>query len=613
MLLREQSQDKAHHLAYTNLDINNSFKRKEMKSSAQALLLLLCFHVTYSHADNLADTVYMNGRIYTVNEALPWVDSIAIKNGKFIAVGSNTEVNKVVGGNTEVIDLEGAFVMPGIGDIHIHPALVMPKRAFCGLPGTFYEPTEEQTLDVLKKCIEDYPDYREWFVAAGWTAPAMSDETMTRQFLDKLIPDRPAYVEDETGGHQAWFNTKAMEAAGITKDFVDSPEGYFSRTVDGDIAGVAYEGAVNPLLDALPPFDVELKKIAFLKLMDEALSKGVTAFGEAYVGMFDGDLQAWQELKQEGKINQHVNLYLKGNLGTAELTPVETLEEWWESYDLPGFKGVKLGMDGSIESFTAPLHDGYAKTEVEPIESALPGDQLEDDVAEDANAEPIIQVEALAKYLAELDAAGFQVKTHAIGDGTVTMTLDAYEQVIKSNGNNRLRHHIDHCSLVHPDDFPRFVELDVSCTIWPPLTAPISYNVDGIKPALKDETWDRMYADRERWDAGMRLANHTDAPAAPMWPWFGMEATVTRGFPGKPENGTMNISNALELEETIKAYTINSAWSLRIDDVTGSIEEGKFADMIVLNHNLFEIPVTDIHKTEVQKTLFKGEVVYEIQ
>ena len=558
----------------------------------------------------VADAVYQNGKIYTVDSDRSWAEAVAIRDGKFIAVGSSDHIAAYIGETTEVTDLDGAFVMPGIGDVHIHAALVMPKRAFCGLPGTFYEPTEEQTIAVLKECIEKYPKDREWFIAAGWTAPAMSKETLTRQFLDELIPDRPAYVEDETGGHSAWFNTKAMEAAGITRDYVDSDEGYFNRTEEGDIVGVANEGAVNLLLDALPPFDVELKKVAFQKLMDEALSKGVTAFGEAYVGMFDGDLQAWQELNQEGKINQHVNLYFKGNLGTAELTPVETLDQWWNSHDLPGIKGVKLAMDGSIESFTAPLVDGYAGSQQEPVESPLPGDRVDGDTPSEINSAPVIPAEDFARYMVELDKAGYQVKTHAIGDGAVRMVLDGYEAAFKAAGNNRLRHHIDHCSLVHEDDFRRFVEMEVSCTVWPPLNAPLGYNVDGIKPVLKPETWARMYANRERVDAGIRLANHTDAPAATMWPWFGMEASITRGFPGKPGKGTMGEEHALTLEEMIEIYTINSAWTLRIDDVTGSIEEGKYADMIILNHNLFDIPATDIHKTEVQKTLFKGNVVY---
>jgi predicted amidohydrolase YtcJ len=542
-----------------------------------------------SEPDVVADVVYTNGSIYTVDGAQPWAEAVAIRDGKFIVVGSADDVAVVTGDSTEVVDLAGAFAMPGIGDSHIHPALVMPKRAFCGLPGTFYEPTEAQTIDALKECIASYPDDREWFIGTGWTMPAFAPETLTRQFLDQLIPDRPAFIEDETGGHTAWFNTLAMEAAGVSKDFVDTPVTFFGRTEDGEISGLAFEGALNPFYAAMPPFDTELRKIAYMKLLDEATSKGITAVGDAYV--FEPDLQAYQELKQEGKLQQHIVLYLGGNLGTPELTPVEDLLQWWNDYDLPGYKAVKIGMGGSIESFSEALVDGFADPE--------------------KSAQPFVEAGVFAQYIAQLDAAGFQVKVHAIGDGTVRATLDGYEATIRANGNNRLRHHIDHCSLIHPDDFQRFVDLDVSCTIWPPLNAPVGYNVGNIKPVLKPETWARMYANRDRWDAGMRLVNHTDAPAAVLWPWYGMEATVTRGTPGKPDVPKMSPEQALTVEEAIIAYTINVAWSLMLEEETGSIESGKWADMIVLNHNLLEIPKTEIHKTEVQKTIFKGEVVYQ--
>jgi predicted amidohydrolase YtcJ len=419
--------------------------------------------------------------------------------------------------------------------------------------------------------------------------PAMSPETLTRQFLDGLIPDRPAFIEDETGGHTAWFNTAAMQAAGVTRDFVDTPETFFGRTEEGDITGMAFEGGLNPFYAAMPPFDTELRKIAFMKLLDEATAKGITAVGDAYV--FEPDLEPYQELKREGRLNHHIALYLGGNLGSPELTPVAELLEWWSSYDLPGHKAVKLGMDGSIESVSAPLIDGFADPE--------------------NSAQPFVPADVLADYIAELDAAGFQVKVHAIGDGTVRATLDAYEAVIEANGNNRLRHHMDHCSLIHPDDFQRLVDLDVSCTIWPPLNAPVGYNVGAVKPMLKPETWDRMYANRDRWDAGIRLVNHTDAPAAVLWPWWGMEATVTRGTPGQPDVPKMSPEQALTVEEAIEAYTINVAWSLMVEGETGSIEEGKWADMIVLNHDLLEIAETEIHNTVVEKTIFKGNVVYE--
>ena len=240
----------------------------------------------------VADVVYTNGKIYTVNEAQPWAEAVAIYGGKFLAVGSANDVVAVTGDSTEVVDLAGAFAMPGIGDTHIHPSMVMPKRAFCGLPGTFYEPTEAQTIDALKECIANYPDDREWFIATGWTMPALAPETLTREYLDKLIPDRPAFIEDETGRHTAWFNTKAMEAAGISKATEDTSESFYSRTEDGEISGLAFEGGLNPFLNAMPAFDTELRKIAYMKLLDEASSKGITAVGDAYV--FEQDLQAWQ-------------------------------------------------------------------------------------------------------------------------------------------------------------------------------------------------------------------------------------------------------------------------------------------------------------------------------
>ena len=556
-------------------------------------MVMLCLSISFLVAcggpsNPVADTVYTNGKIYTVNDAQPWAEAVAIKDGKFIAVGSADDIAAVTGDSTEVVDLAGAFAMPGIGDSHIHPALVMPKRAFCGLPGTFYEPTEEQTVAALKKCIEEYPVDREWFVAAGFTIPALSKETLTRQFLDELLPDRPAFIEDETGGHTAWFNTKAMEAAGITRDFEDTPETFFGRTEDGDINGMAYEGALNPFYAVLPPFDDEVKKIAYMKLLDQATAKGITAAGDAYV--FEPDLQAYQELHQEGRLNQHLVLYLGGNLGTPELTPVSEILRWWNSYDLPGRKAVKLGMGGSLESFSEPVVDGFLDPE--------------------RSARAFVPADEFANYVAELDEAGFQLKVHAIGDGTVRATLDGYESVIKANGNNRLRHHIDHCNLVHPDDFQRFVDMDVTCTAWPPLNAPVTYNTGSIKPVLKPETWARIYSNRDRLDAGIRLVNHTDAPAATLWPWWGMEASITRAIPGKPDSPTMGPEQALTVEEMIEIYTINVAWSLHLESETGSIEEGKSADMILLNHNLLEVPSMEIHKTEVQKTIFKGKVVY---
>jgi hypothetical protein len=212
--------------------------------------------------------------------------------------------------------------------------------------------------------------------------------------------------------------------------------------------------------------------------------------------------------------------------------------------------------------------------------------------------------------VAELDEHGVQVKIHAIGDLTVRAAIDALEPVIRAAGGNVNRHHIDHNSHVKPADMVRMADLEIPGSIWAVLNAPVSYNMDIVRPMLSEAQWARAYPNREMLAAGVHLANHTDAPQANMWPWFGMEASVTRGYPGKPAVLPMGADQALTLEETIRIHTINGAWTLRLDDVTGSIEVGKSADLIVLNHNLFEIPPTDIHETKVQTTLYEGRVVY---
>ena len=502
-----------------------------------------------------ADVVYTNGRIYTVNEAQPWAEAVAIQDGKFLVVGSNADVEAVTGEATEIVDLSGAFAMPGLVDIHGFHGMSTDQRVYCELKGTFWEPTEEQILADLRACAEEYPAEPEWFIAEGFTPAPMSKEALSLATLDEIVPDKPAFVGDESGS----------------------------------LTGRVFESAMNTFTDLIPAQDLATQKLGTTKFLRQATEKGVTAIGNAY--NFERHLPAWQDLKAGDELEIHVVLFQDGNFGTADLNPVADLLARYEDYDLPGPPGVKIGIDGAVESGTSPMVDGYRD---ESIEAKL-----------------VIEPETLSTYVAELDEHGFHVKIHAIGDLAVRLAIDALEPVIRAAGGNPNRHHIDHNSHVKPADMSRMADLGIPATIWAVLNAPVSYNLDIVRPMLSEAQWARAYPNRELLDAGVHLASHTDAPQANMWPWFGMEASVTRGYPGQPEIPAMGPDQALSLEETIRIHTINGAWTLRLDDVTGSIEVGKSADMIVLNHNLLEIPVTDIHNTEVLKTLFKGEVVYK--
>ena len=551
------------------------------------LALSLAIGCAQQPAGDFADTVYKNGKIYTVNEAQPWAEAVAIKDGKFLVVGSNADVEGVAGEATEIVDLSGAFAMPGLVDIHGFHGMSTENRVYCELKGTFWEPTEEQILADLRACAEGYPAEPEWFLAEGFTPGPMSKEALSLATLDQIIPDKPAYVGDESG-HNAWVNSLALEAAGVTAETPDPPAGYFERDESGVLTGRVFESAMNSFTELLPVQDLATQKLGTTKFLRQAIEKGVTAIGNAY--NFERHLAAWQALKAGGELELHVVLFQDGNFGTADLTPVADILARYEEYDLPGRPGVKIGLDGAVESGTSPMVDGYMDSSIE--------------------AELVIEPETLSAYVAEFDQHGFQVKIHAIGDLAVRAAVDALEPVIRAATGNPNRHHIDHNSHVKPEDMARMAELGIPATIWAVLNAPVSYNLDIVRPMLSDAQWARAYPNREMLDAGVHLANHTDAPQANMWPWFGMEASVTRGYPGKPEVPAMGPDQALTVEETIRIHTINGAWTLRLDEVTGSITKGKSADMIVLNHNLFEIPETEIHKTEVQRTVFKGNLVY---
>ena len=409
----------------------------------------------------VADTVYTNGKIYTVNEAQPWAEAVAIKDGQFLVVGSNTDVEAVTGNGTDVIDLDGAFAMPGLVDIHGFHGMSTENRVYCELKGTFWEPTEEQILADLRACAEGYPAELEWFIAEGFTPGPMSKETLSLATLDEIVPDKPAYVQDESG-HNAWVNTRALEVAGITDETPDPPAGYFERDESGALTGRVFESTQNFFTERLPVQDLATQKLGNTKFLRQATEKGVTSIGNAY--NFERHLAAWQALKTGGELELHVVLFQDGNFGTGALTPVGDLLARYEDYDLPGRPGVKIGLDGAVESGTSPMVDGYPDPSIEAV--------------------LVIEPETLSDYVAELDQHGYQVKIHAIGDLAVRAAIDALEPVILAAGGNPNRHHIDHNSHVKPEDMVRMADLGIPATIWAVLNAPVAYNMDIVRPML---------------------------------------------------------------------------------------------------------------------------------
>ena len=550
-----------------------------------------------TEAKGAADTVYTNGKIYTVNEAQPWAEAVAIKDGRFTIVGSNASVEAVTGDNTEVVDLEGQLVLPGLLDPHVHPSMDALFPTDSRLPGGFENPTFEAIEAKLRELANSATDDTEWITTFGHEKSTIPAERYNRQWLDAIFPDIPVFVEDQTG-HGALVNSKALELAQITKDTPD-PSG--SRIIKDPVTGeptgdLVEEGAIGMVRSILPAASNERRVEALRGNINELHENGITGFGDAKT--LPAILEAWEIYFKEYGRQHHVTLYMHSidSEGVDSVQRAKDLKSAFKSVDLPGVRlGAKIYADGSIEGQTALLLSPYKKRTDYVGTGTVPDD-------------------VFREVITDLDAAGIQIKIHAIGDGAVRNSLNAYEELINQRGNNSLRHHIDHLNLVSDEDIPRFAELGVPAGPYPLLAQPFAYQTSLIVPEIGEERWQAFTLPiRKLIEAGAMVGAKTDWSSTPVDPFLGIEVAITRQVPGQPELGTLGKDNAITLEQVIKCYTLNNAFILHVEDVAGSIEVGKQADMIVTSQNLFDIEPTQIHKTQVLTTVFKGEVVYKAE
>ena len=539
--------------------------------------------------DKIADAIYINGKIYSVNEAQPWAEALAIKDGKFIKVGSSEEVEKLKGEITSVIDLDGKMVIPGIYDTHVHAYEAGLGYIKCKLPGTLEDPTWEKTLEIIEEAKPRQNDG--WFYGEGYCAAVIPEGMYVRETLDEIFGDQPAFLQDESG-HNGWFNTAAMKAANITPQ-TEVPIGN-SLPVDpqtGELTGLAIEiGAMQLLKDAMPP-DSDQLKLDGLKLATRmANENGIVGWFEAWT--LEESLPIWAKIAQSGDLTVHTRLapLAIGFEGVYMEGP--QINELMAEYDLPGITyGAKIFTDGTLEGGTAGMS-----------ESSGPNKDL---------GSTTVNKETLERVIRGLDKAGIQVKPHTIGDRANAMILDVLERIIAGRGNNDLRHHIAHASHLSDTLYPRYAKSDIGVEGNIALAAPILYQTDVIRPNCPEDIYEHH---TNPWgnlvNAGARLAGASDWSSLPFDPFYAIAAAVTRTDPTRPENGVWSPENRLTVEQAIKVYTINGAHLMHLDDVSGSIEVGKWADFVVLSQNMFEVEPIDLYKTKSLMTIFKGNVVY---
>jgi predicted amidohydrolase YtcJ len=544
-----------------------------------------------------ADLVLTGGHVHTVDPANPRAEAVAVRGERIVAVGAARDVGELVGPATRVIDLAGRLLVPGFQDAHVHPISGGVDQLECDVRDS---PGREGVLETIRAYAEAHPDL-EWIVGSGWYMADFERGTPRREDLDRVVPDRPAFLPNRDG-HSAWVNTKALQLAGIDRDTADPEDGRIERDPDGSPSGALHEGAAE-LVEALLPAATEDKLLAGLRRGQAYLhSLGITAWQDAIVTPRDQSI--YRRASQSGWLTARVELAMWWERERGDDQIPELVERSRTgSFGRVRSNSVKLMQDGVLETFTGAMIKPYLDGSGRPT---------------DNRGISFIDPERLPGWVAKIDAAGLQPHFHAIGDRAVRECLDAVAAARAANGPSDTRPHIAHIQVIHPDDLPRFAALDVvgnAQALW----AAHEDQLDVLTiPFLGPErtTWQYPFGGLLR--SGARLAMGSDWGVSSPDPLAAILVAVNRAAP-RAIDPAMHTSRfdpflpeqALTLDEAIRAYTAGSAWVNHLDADTGSIEAGKLADLAVIDRDLFEIPPMTIADARVLGTIVGGEVVYE--
>ncbi|MFC9673555.1 MULTISPECIES: amidohydrolase [unclassified Streptomyces] len=541
-----------------------------------------------------ADLVFTGGPVHTLSPARSRATSVAVRGERIVAVGHD-EVRELVGPATEVVDLKGKLLIPGFQDAHAHPVGGGLELGQCDLSGA-------TTLDEYRRRISAYaqahPD-TEWITGGGWSMEAFPGGLPTAAELDALVPDRPAYLVNRDH-HGAWVNSRALQAAGIDARTPDPADGRIERDADGAPTGMLQEGAANLIGRLLPPVTLEQRVTGLLRAQELMHSLGVTAWQDALLGEhanLTDPTDAYLATAADGRLTARVvgSLWWDRSRGTEQIDELVARRA-------AGTRGrlrcttVKIMQDGVAENGTAALLGPY-----------LDGCGC----ASDNSGISFVPPHDLQKYVTELDARGFQVHFHALGDRAVREALDAVEAARRANGRTDTRPHLAHLQVVHPDDIGRFRELGATANLQALWAAHEPQMDDLTIPFLGPErsAWQYPFGDLHR--SGATLAAGSDWPVSSPDPIEAIHVAVNRVLPdAAPGTPVFLPEQRIGLDAALTAYTAGSAYVNHLDDVTGSITAGRLADLVVLDRDPFAAPTEEIGATRVLETFVGGERVY---
>lgn len=561
-----------------------------------------------------ADLVIKNGKVITVDNDFSIKEAIAVNDGKISAVGSNSEVDSLIGPNTEVIDLEGKTLMPGINDSHLHAPLFGASRPPVSLD---LSPPNVMSIsdlaEVLKKKVAE-SRAGEWIRGFGWDPGAIAEcrndpaRLPRRWDLDAVSPDNPIAFTDFSA-HNMLVNTKALEIVGITKETPDPESGEMERDPDtGEPTGIFKElGAQSMVSSSVPLLTRQEKKEALLTALKIFNANGITSFtdaaigpgGEKYVyGVMSAEfIDIYQELISEGKLSARATvLLLFGDYGALTLDEVKShLEAFEMPKDLDrnwlNLPGIKIFADGIPPTKSAWMKEEYVGGGKGSL--VIPGKTDQE------------RVKHLKELIGYIHSQGHQMGIHTTGDQAIEATVDGLLEAIEKNDRGDLRHYLIHADFISEEYARKMADHNLGLSTQPFIKIVIS----DFTPALVGEeraAWE--FPLKTMLDAGLNVTCSSDAPVTfPNWR-LGIQAAVLRenmnsGKVSGPEQ-------CISVEEAIRTYTINGAWQDHMETVKGSIEPGKVADFCVLDRDILTVDPHEIGQIEVVTTIVDGRVVY---
>lgn len=528
----------------------------------------------------LADIIVSSNTVFTGLTDQPESASIAIIDNKIVAIGTKAEIKHLVGEHTRIYDFKDQFIMPGFHDFHLH---IMQGAIALNSVNLFSARSEDEALEMIQEFAKNNPA-NPWVIGFTWDAGYWDKKELpTRSSLDRILPDRPALMF-HAEGHYAWVNTKALEIANITRNTQKPSYGYIGKDTNGEPNGILYENAMDDVIHHAFNFSRKQKEEMFSNFLTYAASLGITAVHDLYALKSVEALDVFEEFESKGNLTTRVHLWpaLNGDIDHAK-----KLRDTYQS-DKLRVSGLKQFIDGVITSRTAFLLEHYADQPETCGETTLPP-------------------ETIKRWVLKADEEGFSIRFHAIGDGAIRLALDAYEEAQKVNGKRDSRHSIEHVEVIHPQDIHRFKELGVTASMQPNHFAMSERGV--YTDRIGTEREKHVFSIRSLQQAGAKLAFGTDFPIDSLNPLLQIYRAVTRI--DSSGNTVWHPHECITLSEALKAYTIGPAQGTFREHELGTLEVGKLADLVVLEQDLFQIPVEEIPNTKVLLTIVDGKVVFD--